>query len=97
MVHLNGLLRTPNHIMCVRIARHTTNNLVLPWHVQLLEHLVQLLFHFEHLAFKLLDLGVFLFVQKLEILSFGLRLPQCCFPPQVDLIKSLLSLDQLQM
>ena len=97
MVHINGLSGTTNHIMRQSIACHAADDLVLPRHVQLVEHFVQLLFHFELVGLKLFYFGVFLSVKKLEGGGFGLRLAKGGFPAEFNSVECLFSLDQLQM
>lgn len=97
MVHLDGLLGTPDHIMWETVARHTSNDLVLTRHVQFIKNFVQLLLHLEYLRFKLLNSRVLLLIQKPEVLCFILGLAKGGLPAELDLIESLLPLDNLQM
>lgn len=55
MIHLYCLLCTTNHIMGEAIARHTSNDLVLAGHVELIEHFIKLLLHLENLSLELLN------------------------------------------
>jgi hypothetical protein len=55
MIHLYCLLCATNHIMGEAIARHTSNDLVLAGHVELIEHFIKLLLHLENLSLELLN------------------------------------------
>ena len=55
MVHLDCLLCATNHIMGEAIARHTSDDLVLAGHVELIKHFIKLLLHLENLSLKLLN------------------------------------------